>query len=65
MRPSHQDEASAAITGAEHRKYEPSELSQISTRKRKQPDKFSEPVPTNMLQKMREEYMISKKHQET
>ena len=38
--PSHQDEASAAISSAELQQPEPPELSQTSTRNRKQPDRF-------------------------
>ena len=57
--PSHQDEASAATSSAEHQKPgtsqnqqpETSEPSRTSTRNRKQPDRFGEPIPTNMLKK--------------
>ena len=49
--PSHQDEASAATSTAELQQPEPSELSRTSTRNRKQPDRFGEPIPTNLLEK--------------
>ena len=48
---SHQDEASAATSSAEHQQPETSEPSQTSTRNRKQPDRFGEPIPTNLLTK--------------
>ena len=47
--PSYQDEASAAISAAEHQQPEPPEPSQTSTRNRKQPDRFGEPIPANLL----------------
>ena len=49
--PSHQDEASAATSSAEHQQPEPPEPSRTSTRNRKQPDEFGEPMPTNLLKK--------------
>ena len=49
--PSVQDEASAATSSAEHQQPETSEPSRSSTRNRKQPDRFGEPIPTNMLKK--------------
>ena len=49
--PSHQDEASAATSAAEHQQLEPLEPSRTSTRNRKQPDRFGEPIPTNLLKK--------------
>ena len=49
--PSHQDEASAATSSAEHQQPETSEPSRTSTRNRKQPDRFGEPIPTNLLKK--------------
>ena len=49
--PSHQDEASAATPSAEHHQPEPSEPSRTSERNRKQPDRFVEPMPTNLLKK--------------
>ena len=49
--PSHQDEASAATSTAEHQQPETSEPSRTSTRNRKQPDRFGEPIPTNLLKK--------------
>ena len=48
--PSLQDEASAA-TSAEHQQPETSEPSRKSTRNRKQPDRFGEPTPTNLIEK--------------
>ena len=50
VEPSLQDEASAA-TSAEHQQSESSEPSRTSTRNRKQPDRFGEPTPTNLLKK--------------
>ena len=47
--PSHQDEASAATSAAEHQQPEPSEPSRTSTRNRKQPDGFGESIPTNLF----------------
>ena len=44
---SHQYEASAAPPAAEHQQPELSEPSRKSTRNRKQPDRFREPIPTN------------------
>ena len=49
--PSHQDEASAATSSAEHQQLGTSEPSRISTRNRKQSDRFGEPIPTNLLKK--------------
>ena len=49
--PSLQDEASAATSSAEHQQPETSEPSRTSTRNRKQPDRFGEPIPTNLLKK--------------
>ena len=49
--PSHQDEASAATSATEHQQPEPPEPSRTSTRTRKQPDSFGEPIPTNLLKK--------------
>ena len=49
--PSHQDEASAATSSAEHQQPETSEPSRTSTRNRKQPDRFGEPITTNLLKK--------------
>ena len=49
--PSHQDEASAATSSAEHQQPETSESSRTSTRNRKQPDRFGDPIPTNLLKK--------------
>ena len=49
--PSHQDEASAATSTAEHQQPETSEPSRTSTRNGKQPDRFGEPIPTNLLKK--------------
>ena len=49
--PSLQDEASAATSSAEHQQSETSEPSRTSTRNRKQPDRFGEPIPTNLLKK--------------
>ena len=49
---SHQDEASAATSSAEHQQHEPSEPSRTSTRNRKQPDIFREHIPTNLLKKL-------------
>ena len=63
--PSPQDEASAATSSAEHQQPESSEPSRTSTRNRKQPDRFGEPIPTNLLKKRREDVMVSKKHQGT
>ena len=51
VRPSLQDEASAATSSAEHQQPETSEPSRTSTRNRKQPDRFGEPIPTNLLKK--------------
>ena len=48
---SHQDEASAATSAAEHQQHEPPELSSTSTRNRKKPDRFGEHIPTNLLTK--------------
>ena len=49
--PSYQDEASAAKSAAEHQQPEPPEPSQTSARKRKQPDRFGESIPTNLFKK--------------
>ena len=49
--PSLQDKASAATSSAEHQQTETSEPSRTSTRNRKQPDRFGEPIPTNLLKK--------------
>ena len=49
--PSLQDEASAATSSAEHKQPETSEPSRTSTKNRKQPDRFGEPIPTNLLKK--------------
>ena len=46
--PLHRDEASAATSAAEHQQPEPS---QTSTRNRKQPYRYGEPKPTNLLKK--------------
>ena len=51
VRPSHQDEAFVATSAAEHQEPEPTEPSRTSTRKRKQPDRFGEPIPTNLPKK--------------
>ena len=47
--PALEDEASAATSSAEHQQPETSEPSRTSTRNRKQPDRFGEPIPTNLL----------------
>ena len=49
--PSLQDEASADTSSAEHQYPETSEPSRTSTRNRKQPGRFGEPIPTNLLKK--------------
>ena len=49
--PLHQDEVSAATLAAEHQQPVPSKPSQTSTGNRKQPDRFGEPIPTNLLKK--------------
>ena len=49
--PSLHDEASAATSSAEHQQSETSEPLRTSTRNRKQPDRFGEPLPTNLLKK--------------
>ena len=49
--PSLQDEVSAATTSAEHQQPETSEPSRTSTRNRKQPSRFGEPIHTNLLKK--------------
>ena len=49
--PSLQDEASAATSSAEHQRPETLEPSRTSTGNRKQPDRFGEPIPTNLLKK--------------
>ena len=48
-----QDEASAATSSAEHQQPETSEPTRTSTRNRKQPDRFGEPMTTNLLKKGR------------
>ena len=48
---SHQDEASAATSAAEHQQLEPPEPSGTSTRNRKQPYRFGEHIPINLLKK--------------
>ena len=47
--PSHQDEASVATSSAKHQQPEPPEPSQISTRNRKQLDRFGEHIPQTCL----------------
>ena len=49
--PSLQDEASVATSSAEHKQPKTSDRSRTSTRNRKQPDRFGEPIPTNLLKK--------------
>ena len=49
----HQDEAFAAISSAAHQYLELLEPSRTSTGNRKQPDRFGETMPTNMLKKER------------
>ena len=49
--PPRQDAASAAISAAEHQLSEPLEPSRNYTRNRKQPDRFGEPIPINLLKK--------------
>ena len=49
MGPSLQDEASAATSSAEHQQPETSEPSRALTRNKKQPDRFGESIPTNLL----------------
>ena len=49
--PSLQDEASAATSSAERQQPETSVPSRTSTRNRKQPDRFGELIPTNLLKK--------------
>ena len=51
VEPSHQHEASADTSSAEHQQPETSEPSRISTRNRKQPNRFGEPKPTKLLKK--------------
>ena len=46
-----QVEVSAALSSAEHQQPETSEPSQASTGNRIQPDRFGEPIPTNLLKK--------------
>ena len=46
-----QDEVSAATSSSEHQQPETSEPSRTSKRNRKQPDRFGEPIPTNLLKK--------------
>ena len=48
---SRQEKASAATSAAAHQQPEPSEPSRASKRNRKQPDRFGEPIPTNLLKK--------------
>ena len=50
---SHHDEGSAATSAAEHQHPKPPEHSRTSTRNRKQPDIFGEPITTNLLIKER------------
>ena len=45
------DEVSAATSSAERQQPETSGPSRTSTRNRKQPDRFGEPIPTNLLKK--------------
>ena len=47
--PSLQDETFAATSSAEHQQHKKLERSRISTRNRKQPDSFGEPIPKNLL----------------
>ena len=49
--PSYQDEASAATSAAEYQQPEPPEPSRTSKRNGKQPDRFGEPIPRNLLKK--------------
>ena len=49
--PSRQDEASAATSAAEQEQPEPPEPSRTSTRNRKQPDRYGDPIPKNLLKK--------------
>ena len=49
--PSLQNQASAATSSAEHQQLETSEPSRTSSRNRKQPDRFGEPIPTNLPKK--------------
>ena len=49
--PSHEDEASAATLAEERQQHEPSEFSRISSRNRKQPERFGEPIPKILLKK--------------
>ena len=49
--PSHQDETSAAKSAAEHQQPPSPEPSRTSTRNRKQPGRFGEPMPTNLPKK--------------
>ena len=49
--PSLQDEASAATSSAEHKQPETSGPSRTSRGNKKQPDRFGEPKPTNLLKK--------------
>ena len=51
VRPSLQDEASAATSSAEHQQPETSEPSRTLTRNRKQSDRLGESIPTNLLEK--------------
>ena len=61
--PSHDDEASAAIPTAEHQKCDPSQPSRTSTRNKKQPGRFGQPMSTHLLKKGgREDVIVSKKH---
>ena len=48
---SHQNEASAATSSAEHQQPGPPEPSRTSTRNIKQPDRFGEPIPVNSIKK--------------
>ena len=49
--PSLQDEFSAATSSAEHQQPETSEHSQTLITNGKRPDRFGEPIPTNLLKK--------------
>ena len=49
--PSHLEKASVATSIAEHQQPETAEPSRTSTRMKKQPDRFGEPIPTNLFKK--------------
>ena len=51
VRPSHQDEASAATSSAEPQEGEPSEPPRTSSGNIKPTDRFGEPILTNLLKK--------------